>query len=80
MEVIFLFCRKETKVKVDISAKAALEGEGAEVGTRMQVPTGAGAALGFLCYFLPTVQALTICGAPMTVDSIQLCYIINVHV
>ena len=45
MEVIFLFYRKETKVKVDILAKSAvLEVVGTEFRARMH---GSGATLGF---------------------------------
>lgn len=78
MEVIFLFYRKETKVKVDILTKSAgFEGVGTEVGARMHV---SGAALGFLGSFLPISAALDLRGAPMTVGSIKLCYIISLHV
>lgn len=78
MEVIFLFYRKETKVKIDILAKSAvLEVVGTEVGARMHV---SGAALGFLGSFLPISAAVDLRGALMTVGSIKFCYIINLHI
>ena len=78
MEVIFLFYRKEAKVKVDILAKSAVfEGVGTEVGARMHV---SGAALGFLGSFLPISAAVDLCAAPMTVGSIKHCYVINLHI
>lgn len=78
LEVTFLFYRKETKVKVDISAKCAvLEGVGTEVGARMHV---SGAALGFLGSFLPVSAAVDLRGGLMTVGSIKPCYIINLHI
>lgn len=70
MEVIFLFYRKETKVKVDILAKSAvLEVVGTEVRARMH---GSGAALGFLGSFLPISATDDLHGALMTVGSVKL--------
>ena len=70
MEVIFLFYRKETKVKVDILAKSAvLEVVGTEVRARMH---GSGAALGFLGSFLPISAAVDLRGALMTAGNIKL--------
>lgn len=70
MEVIFLFYRKETKVKVDILAKSAvLEVVGTEFRARMHV---SGATLGFLGSFLPISAAVDLRGALMTAGNIKL--------